>query len=421
MLTARTLSHLQQAGNVLLESKPLFSLTHTASICVQCLMRLCGGSTQACQASAWSGHKKECGRLRKVQKARTLVGLTVEERLRRATRLRTKKRFTQSADELRVALGLTVRGTSEHAEVMLQLGISLNGQGLREHAERHYESMLKQYPDHDAGFYNLGVVRSDMGNIDGAIAALDRAIEINPDCHAALSNRATLLAAKDDRAGSEAGARAAAKARATPGSLFNLGSTLLECGKLAEAADAFRRSLQLDPERVDSVGNLAITLRAMGDLKGSLECYRRCIELGGSENSHRCYYNYANALYQQHREGGGDQCLRDAIEAYREAMKNASQSTPDGRRGWLGAAGNLGGILSKRNRGGDAEECTALAERAHELQPENANFCYMLGVALVRRGRTAPGVKMLQLALTLKPEECHQGARDVLRQLGVEH
>ena len=101
----------------------------------------------------------------------------------------------------------------------------LNRAGDPEHALKQYQSALNLGIDQAEDVYsNMSVILSDRHRHDEAQAALNTALEINPNYVPAL---------------------------------FNLGVVLEELGEWTKASDLFKRILQLEPEHLDALTHLA--------------------------------------------------------------------------------------------------------------------------------------------------------------------
>ena len=58
------------------------------------------------------------------------------------------------------------------------------------------------------------------------------------------------------------------------------GALLAEADRVAEAVPAFRRAVELEPENLGALVNLAQALAVSGDLEGAIEVGRRAEGLG---------------------------------------------------------------------------------------------------------------------------------------------
>ena len=68
--------------------------------------------------------------------------------------------------------------------------------------------------------------------------------------------------------------------RPNDAAVFNdLGNLLLMAQKPAEAEAAYRRALELDPDKVSALFNLGVLLQQRGDLKGAMPLYQRAVKV----------------------------------------------------------------------------------------------------------------------------------------------
>ena len=102
--------------------------------------------------------------------------------------------------------------------------------------------------------YQLGLVLSEQGQLDEAIAACRRAIELKPD-HADAH--------------------------------YSLGVFLGRTGRPDEAVAAYRKAIALEPDHAESHCNLGIALRKQGKLAQALPSLERGHELGSRRKDWR--------------------------------------------------------------------------------------------------------------------------------------
>ena len=74
-------------------------------------------------------------------------------------------------------------------------------QGVQAYRAGDFAAAQRQFQgvDSDEGWYNLGNARARLGDLDGAIQAYDRALQLHPGMEDALANRAVVQAARDRR------------------------------------------------------------------------------------------------------------------------------------------------------------------------------------------------------------------------------
>jgi tetratricopeptide (TPR) repeat protein len=182
---------------------------------------------------------------------------------------------------------------------------------------------------------------------------------------------------------------------------YNQGLIFKDQGKLAEAAECWRRTIALEPGNTQALNNLGNVLREQGELDEAVTCYRRAIQL--QPDLARLHYNLANALRDQGK-------LEEAVAAYRRAVALA----PD----YAEAHSNLGNVLRSLGRFDEAEACW---RRTVELRPDVTEAHFNLSVAYTDRENFADAAACCRRALALKPDfaEAHNNLGNALRELGA--
>jgi len=259
------------------------------------------------------------------------------------------------------------------------------------------------------------------GDVDEAIAACRRAIELNPRLAYAYGVLGSALSAQGHGAAAIAAYRREIQLSRSDGKLmnahYNLGNMLLEKGDVdgalaayrrsirhdpryamvhnglggalskkgrpAEARASFRRAVELDPEVAIYHSNLGLALQRAGEIQDALAAYRRAIEL--------------DPKFAQPRTGVGDVLLmrgdlRGAIAAFRLAIRLDSK---------LAATHyNLGTALL---RSGELKAAIVALRRAIGLDAQMAAAHFHLGNALAMSDDRDGAISALRQALELVP------------------
>ncbi len=103
----------------------------------------------------------------------------------------------QAVEAYRKALELD----PDHAEAHVNLGRLRHETGQLDGAESHYRRALAVHPAHPTARFNLGVVLEDRGRPDAAVKAYREALEVDPELGVAHFNLARLLEAAGDATG----------------------------------------------------------------------------------------------------------------------------------------------------------------------------------------------------------------------------
>ena len=115
----------------------------------------------------------------------------------------------------------------------------------------------------------------------------------------------------------------------------NLGATLGELDRPAEALAAFEQALRADPASHQALNNIGVVKRELGKLAESEAAFRRVIEL--APDLAFGYYNLGHTLFLQGRYQAALVGLRRGPEAGPRAQSGAGEpagdlSAGDGRR-----------------------------------------------------------------------------------------
>lgn len=139
---------------------------------------------------------------------------------------------------------------------------------------------VKSSPRSAKAWYNLGVAEDDRGNLEAAVDAYRRAVEIKPDMAEAHRNLGLALLAGDRAAAALVHLREAARLDAgIPDVHSDLGVALFRLGRLAEAEEAFRREIARHPEAARAWYNLGTVLLEGGRPDRAVEPLTRAAQL----------------------------------------------------------------------------------------------------------------------------------------------
>lgn len=218
-------------------------------------------------------------------------------------------------------------------------------------------SMTTKFPAHPLAWKVLGAVLQQGGRHNEALAAMRKAVKLEPTDAATFNNIGVLLQGWGRLDESEASyRRAIAVKRDFAEAHNNLGLVLADRGNLNASEASYRRAISINPEYSDAFFNLGITLSKLGSFNEAEASYRQAISLRP---------DFANYHY------------------------------------------NLGNMLRILNR---LDESEASYRKAIELQPDYAEAHNNLGTALQYLGKLDTAEIHLRCAVTLKPDyaEAHR-------------
>lgn len=156
-----------------------------------------------------------------------------------------------------------------------------------------------------------------------------------------------------------------------PELLHMLGLACHQMGQSSIGVGLIERAVALQPDYPDAWNNLGVALRSLGRLAEAIRCFEEATRL--QPRYVDAFYNLGNARHA-HRDGS------EAEAAYRQAIAIDSRH--------VGAHYNLGNLLRDRHRLGEA---IAIYRRAIALNPEDAEIHQSLALCLLLDGQYADG------------------------------
>jgi Flp pilus assembly protein TadD len=164
---------------------------------------------------------------------------------------------------------------------------------------------------------------------------------------------------------------------------YNLGKLLARRGDFEEAIQHFRRALEINPADAGLHNGLGLVLASQGNLEEALQHFRRALEIDPRDV--RAHNNIAITLATR-----GD--LEGAIQHFRRALEiNPSDA---------GTYSNLANALLQR---GDVDEAIQQLRHALELNPGDAGVHNNLAIILSRRGELEGAIEHFRRVLELNP------------------
>ncbi len=198
------------------------------------------------------------------------------------------------------------------------------------------EMQVRTSPDDPLARNFLATKYLQAGQVDEAIAQLNRVLRLNPRDAEAHSNAASAYLRQGKTSDAVREARIAVSLKPNDDRVhFNLGSALNAARATTEAIDEFTRAAALNPGNADAHFNLGLLLAGRSDTAGAAPHFRRAVELNPrNADAHR---NLALALALTGR-------LDDGIVEAREAVRLQPDS-PD-------SAQTLSMLLTAKAAGG---------------------------------------------------------------------
>ena len=237
-------------------------------------------------------------------------------------------------------------------------GVAYIVYGLRNSSEGAYqrgiellEDALSEDPDHGNAQFMLGYAHMQAGELEAAVPALEKAVQLNPD----IPERLNALARVYEQLG-----------RAP-----------------AEVTRLYRRALTVQPDLADVRVNYGRFLQESGDLQAAIEAYRAAAQ-------------EKPWLAIAHYNLGSSHLQRGELAAAETALQQAVKLRPD----YAEALGNLGLLYAQEGR---LETAHTMFQRALEAAPTSAVAHANIGTFYVNVGRHSAAAAALEQAVRLDP------------------
>ncbi|MDC0869247.1 tetratricopeptide repeat protein, partial [Paracoccaceae bacterium] len=212
-------------------------------------------------------------------------------------------------------------------------------------------SLTEQYPNAFIIWNIVGAAAARIGNLDLAINAFQKVINIKPDYAEAYNN---------------------------------LGNPLTGQGKLDEAIAYYQKALSLKPDYSEAYNNMGIALHYQGKFIEAISSYQKALSL--KPNYSEAYYNIGNAYKGQGR-------LDEAIASYQKALS----LKPDHAE----VSYNMGKVFQDQDK---LSEAISSYQKALSLKPDHAEAYNNMGTVLQIQGKLDDAITCYQKALLIKPD-----------------
>ncbi len=231
-----------------------------------------------------------------------------------------QNRFQQVFNE---AQRLTKRYTKS-LDLWNLMGASAAQIGQLNEAALAFQKAIDIKPDYAVAHNNMGNVLKDQGTFEEAIEAYTKAISIKPDYAEAY---------------------------------YNMGVTLQNQGKLGEAVQAYTKAISIKPDHAEAYNNMGNIFQAQGKFEEAIEAYNKSLDI--KPDYADAYNSMGNTLQDQGK-------LEEAMEAYNKALA----IKPGYTEAWLNGAE----ALEKWNKLDDLEIWLEKAISSFEVVPADLRF-----------------------------------------------
>jgi tetratricopeptide (TPR) repeat protein len=239
--------------------------------------------------------------------------------------------------------------------------------------------------------YDLGSALAKTGKTNEAIEQLTAAEKINSNYADVHYQLALQLRKQGDVTRSKQemqifqGLKNQVNEETSAGNLNNEGNRLLGEGKVREAAEAYRKAVQLDPNNAQWHYNLSLALAKLGDKEG---------EKGALEKALKLDPNLATA----HNDLGFVYLSEGKMNEAEREFRAALEIDPR----FAEAQNNLGVVY---NQQGKDSEASTLFRQATESDPTYTRAFVNLGLLMARQGNFPAAKEQIQQALKVSPND----------------
>ena len=265
------------------------------------------------------------------------------------------------------------------------LGAANKGLGRLNEAVAAFQKATQLNPSNPDGHNNLGTALQDQGKLAEAIEAYQEALSLKPDYAEAYNNMGNTLKEQNELEESIEAYKKALSLKPDYAEAYNnMSNTLKDQGKLEEAIEVYKKALYLKPDYAEAYNNMGNALKSQGKLKAAIEAYDKALSI--NPDYAEVYNNIGNALQEQCKLGG-------AIEAFNKALSLKSN--------YAEAYYNMGNALQEQ---GKLEEAIEAFNKTISLKPDCAEAYNNMGTTLQELGKLAEAMDAFNKALSLKPD-----------------
>ncbi|XP_020586685.1 uncharacterized TPR repeat-containing protein At2g32450-like [Phalaenopsis equestris] len=248
--------------------------------------------------------------LNSFRRACELVPTDVRPHFRAGTALYALGRHGEAKEEFLLALEAAEASGNQCAQLLPQihvnLGISLEGEGMVMNACEHYREAAILCPTHFRALKLLGSALFGVGEYRAAEKALEEAVFLRPDYADAHCDLGSALHAmgEDERAIQEFQKAIDLK----PGhvdALYNLGGLLMDAGRFARASEMYTRVLAVRPNSWRAQLNKAVALLGASENEEANKALKEAFKMTKRMEVYDAIAHLKMLHKKKHRKGGG--------------------------------------------------------------------------------------------------------------------
>ncbi|MBD6618510.1 tetratricopeptide repeat protein [Komarekiella sp. 'clone 1'] len=237
----------------------------------------------------------------------------------------------------------------------------------------------------DQAWFYQGLHQAKTGDLLGAIASYDKAIELQPSYHEYWFNRGLTLFHLERFTEAIAAYETAIELKPDFYKAWHKhGGTLGELGNFEEAIASFDKAIEIKPDYQEAWSSRGLALLKLGWLKEAISSYDQALNLQPEDQENWYYRGIALAVGEQYEE---------AIASYDRAL----EIQPEFHEVWI----DRGVVLFNL---GKWSEAIASWDKALSDQPDFYLAWYNRGIALDNLGRREEAIASYRKAIAIKPD-----------------
>ncbi len=220
-------------------------------------------------------------------------------------------------------------------------GLALHQAGKLREAEQVYRGILSRNPNDADALHLLGVIATQMQQLQPALRLIESAIRIRPDVAFYHNNLGNIYRMTGELGAAEMSYRRALELNPDyVDPQANLGMVLREQARFDEALAAYERAIQMQPTLADAYSSMGTVLMDQGRIDEALAAYRRAMEFDPADvaaHSNLVYVMHDSdkvmreQLFDEHRRWG-----RQHAEPLANLIKPHANDRAPGRRLCIG-------------------------------------------------------------------------------------
>ncbi|WP_017317526.1 tetratricopeptide repeat protein [Mastigocladopsis repens] len=275
--------------------------------------------------------------------------------------------------------------TLERAQAWFYQGLNQAKSGDLSGAIASYDKALEIHPNSHEYWFNRGLTLFYLGHFSEAIASYDKAIALKPDFYKCWYNRGGALG---EMGHFEEAIFCFDKAIEIkfddPEAWSSRGVALQKLGRPLEAVASYDKALLLEPQDQDNWYYRGVALALCGQINDAIASFDKALEI--QSDYYQAWYNRGLELSHLGR-------FEDAIASYEQATKIQS----DYYQAWYALASALDKI-------GRHEEAISSYEQAAQISPNSHEVWIDTGVVQANLGRWYDAISSWEKALLIKPD-----------------